>query len=807
MRVSYKWLSQYIDLSDVSPQDLAEKLTRAGVEVEAIESRNDGLERVVVGYIQDCRPHPNADKLSLCQVDLGEPEPVQIVCGAPNVRQGQKVPVAKVGAVLPGNVKIKKAKLRGEVSEGMICSAEELGIDERLVPAEYRGGIMVLPEDSDIGSDALARLDLDDHILELELTPNRSDCLSMIGVAYEVGAILDREVHPPRVRVEENQDNIEDHVQVEINAPDLCGHYVARKVRQVKIGPSPLWLQNRLLSAGIRPINNVVDVTNYVMMEYGQPLHAFDARKVQDGRIIVRRADDGEQVVTLDDKERTLKKEMLVIADPQKVIAVAGVMGAANSEVTPETTEIILESAYFAGESVRLTSKALDLRSEASLRFEKGVDPEGIYAAVDRAATLIAEFSGGEIVRGISEHKVADFPRKDISLNIIHLNEVLGTSLTPQEVTRIFDRLTFDYEYLGHEIRVEIPTRRQDLQIEEDLMEEVARLYGYDHIPTTLPKGVTTPGSRTERQKLRQKVRRYLQGAGLQQVLTYSLTNRKYADWGSLFNEQARPIGLSMPMSAERSHLRTTLVPHLLEVLRYNKNRRMEDAHIFEIGNTYLTGQTRLQELPEEKEVVSGAFTGLWQHHPWQNEQIPVDFYVVKGVIEGLLAKLGIAEVIFETYTREGYHPGRTSLLKIGDDILGLMGQIHPQVQQAFELDAVYVFELDVDVLLNHLPGEITFRSLPKYPSIERDMALIVDRHIPASHLIKTIKEAGAPLLQSVHVFDVYEGEHVPDGKKSIAFSLVYQEPERTLTDEEVSQIQARMIRRLASEWQAELRH
>jgi phenylalanyl-tRNA synthetase beta chain len=806
MLVSYKWLSQYVDLSGVTAHELAEKITRAGVEVDIVHHRNKGIEQVVIGHILDRKQHPNADKLSVCQVDIGEVEPVQIVCGAPNVEKGQKVPVAKVGAVLPDNFKIKKAKLRGEVSQGMICSAQELGIEDRLVATEFKDGIMVLPEQLEVGSSALVHLELDDYILELDLTPNRSDCLSMLGVAYEVGAILGREVQHPSIDINEGVASIKDMVSVKIEAKELCPHYAARMVKGVKIGQSPLWLQNRLISAGIRPINNVVDIANFIMIEYGQPLHTFDAKQVKDGQIIVRQAREGEQVVTLDDKKRTLKEGMLLITDPEKVLAIAGVMGAANSEVTSETTDIIIESAYFAGQSIRSTSKTLGLRSEASLRFEKGVDSERVYAAANRAAALLVEIAGGEVVQGVAEQKVKEFERTEISVNMVHLNNVLGTTLNTSEVTNILDRLAFDYENKGHEILVDIPTRRPDLRIEEDVMEEVARLYGYDLIPTTLPTGVTTPGSRTKRQKLRRIVKAFLQGTGLDQVVTYSLTSKQNAERGNVIQQHVSPIALAMPMSEERSHLRTTIIPNLLEIASYNKNRKHADTHVFEVGHTFLTKEESLRDLPQEKEMIAGVITGVWQTHPWQQVKVPVDFYALKGIVEGLLEKLEIQNISYEADALDGYHPGRTAWIKHEEQLIGFIGQLHPQLQSDFDLDPTYCFELSLDHLLDHLPQEISYVTLPKFPSIQRDLAVVVNREMVAGNLSSTILEVGAPLLKSVHLFDVYEGERIEAGKKSLAFSLTYQDTEKTLTDEDVAQVHDKIVKELEQKWQADLR-
>ena len=806
MRVSFQWLSQYVDLEGVTPQDLAEALTRSGVEVDEVIDLGEEIENVVIGLVRECKPHPAADKLTLCQVDLGDGEPVQIVCGAKNVQAGQKVPVAKIGAKLPGGIKIKKAKLRGEVSHGMICSASELGIDDRLLSEDQKEGILVLPEDAPLGEDAIAYLGLNDSILELDLTPNRSDCLSMIGVAYEVAAILDRELHLPTIDLQESDQEASAEVEVNVEAKEACPYYVARKVKGVRIGPSPIWLQNRLRAVGIRPINNVVDVTNYVMMEYGQPLHAFDAQQVKDGRIIVRLARQGEKVVTLDDQERTLDESMLTISDPEKVIAVAGVMGAANSEVTSSTRDIILEAAYFDPSRTRRTAVTLDLRSEASLRFEKGVDPERVEEACSRAAQLIAQLAGGTVLKGAAVNKSSAFTRRNILLSINKLNSVLGTQLEANEVEQLFRRLRFQWENVGQKWQVTVPTRRPDLAIEEDLIEEVARLYGYDRIPTTLPQGITTPGSFTPKQRLKRRIKTFLQGAGLDQVVTYSLVDEEESRWGSWFKEQVEPIRLAMPMSKERSFLRTTLIPSLLEVAHYNKNRQQEDIHIFEMGRIYLSQEKELHQLPEEKEVVAGLISGMWQKHDWQQVNEPADFYVVKGLVEGLLHYLGIGPVQFKKIIREHYHPGRTAEVLINGQRLGFIGQLHPLVQKDWELKEVYLFELDLDGLYDHLPAQVTYEPLPKYPGVEQDLAIVVDQEVEAEAVLETIKEAGQPLLKQIALFDVYTGEGIAPGKKSLAFSLLFRHEERTLTDDEVREVRQHILDRLAQKWGAVLR-
>ncbi|MDF2671723.1 MAG: subunit beta of phenylalanyl-tRNA synthetase, partial [Paenibacillus sp.] len=527
MKVSYKWLSEYVDLQGYTAAELAEKLTRSGIEVDVVENRNKGVDGVVAGYVKSREKHPDADKLSVCIVDAGQEQDLQIVCGAPNVAAGQMVPVAVVGATLPGDFKIKKAKLRGVESMGMICSAKELGLNDKLLPKEIQEGILVLPEDTKIGASILEVLAIDDEVLELDLTPNRSDCLSMLGAAYEIAAILGRDVVLPdgEQGLHPSDTKAADHVNVRITASEQCSHYAARRIEGVHIGTSPLWLQNRLMAAGVRPINNIVDITNYVMLEYGQPLHAFDADKLTNGQIDVRLAHEGERLVTLDDAERELAPHNLLITDGVKPVAIAGVMGGANSEVTPQTTTLVLESARFAGGSVRKTSRQLGLRSEASVRFEKEVNPEAVIPALNRAASLIVRYASGHVNEGIVEARTIESQPLAIELPLAKINSYLGTELAQLEVKVIFNRLHFAYEEVAEEtLLVHVPSRRGDITRDVDLIEEVARLYGYDNIPTSLIQGVTTPGALTREQQIRRTLRSLLTGSGLHEVSTYSFT-------------------------------------------------------------------------------------------------------------------------------------------------------------------------------------------------------------------------------------------------------------------------------------------
>jgi phenylalanyl-tRNA synthetase beta chain len=806
MKVSYQWLSEYVDLSDMTPQELAEKLTRSGIEVESVESRNAGVSNVVVGYVKERSKHPDADRLSVCFVDVGQGEDLQIVCGAANVAQGQKVPVALIGAKLPGGLTIKKSKLRGVESQGMICSAKELGLNEKLLAKDQQEGIMVLPEDAEVGMDAVAYLGLDDYVLELGLTPNRSDCLSMIGVAYEVAAILGREVVLPEIRVVENGGD--NPVTVRIEAEDHCYRYVGRHFTGAKIGSSPQWLKNRLMAAGVRPINNVVDVTNYVMLEYGQPLHAFDASKVKDRAIVVRLANPGEKLVTLDDQERELDEQTLLIADPEKGLAIAGVMGGANSEITSETSEIILEAAWFTPQSIRRTSRMLGMRTEGCVRWEKGVDLARVQEAGERAAALIQQLSGAAVSKGVAHAEVRQAKPAVVTISLEKINRHLGTSLTAADVSPLFDRLQFPYELNGETWTVTVPTRRGDITLPEDLVEEVARLYGYDNIPTTLPSGAATQGKLTREQQVRRSSRHHLIGAGLHEAISYALQHpNRVADVAGLHREAVKPIALAMPISEEHSVLRTSLVPGLLETLAYNKNRQNHDVAVFELGHVFLSTEAKLSKLPEERLYVAAALTGQWLPQNWTGARQTVDFYLLKGLVESLLTRLGIAGAVYKPAADlAGMHPGRTAEVWVGERRLGYLGQVHPATEKAYDLSETYVFQLDVAELTAAASEKGHYNPLPKFPAITRDLALVVDRTVPAAALEAAIRQAAGELLESLTLFDVYTGERIAADKKSVAFSLVFRHPERTLQDEEVQQLTASIMEALKQQTGAELR-
>lgn len=815
MKVSYQWLSQYVDVSGYTANELAEKLTRSGIEVDIVENRNKGVTGVVVGYVKSREKHPDADKLSVCKVDVGQAEELQIVCGAKNVDAGQKVPVAIVGAKLPDGLVIKRAKLRGVESQGMICSAKELGLNDKLLPKEIQEGILVLPADTPIGADILEVLAINDEVMDLDLTPNRSDALSMLGAAYEIGAILGRDVKTPDsasgLQDTESPVTASDRISVEITAKDACSHYAARLIEGVKIGPSPLWLQNRLMAAGIRPISNIVDVTNYVMLEYGQPLHAFDADHLANGHIDVRFAREGEKLVTLDDVERTLEPHMLLITDGTKPVGLAGVMGGANSEVSEGTTCILLESAKFDGGTIRKTSRQLGLRSEASLRFEKEVNPEAVIPALNRAAALMAELAGGQVASGIVEAVAREHRPVQIEITLGRINSYLGTSLTMDEVTSIFRRLNFTFEPLEQDgLLVHVPSRRGDITRTVDLIEEVARLHGYDNIPTTLMNTETTPGALTKEQAIRRTVRRLMTGSGLHEAITYSFTHpEQIASFAGAYRD-AQPVALAMPMSEERSVLRTSLVPHLIDAALYNRNRNIDDVALFEIGRVFLSSESSLSKLPEEKLLLSALMTGKRSELHWTGKPGNVDFFDLKGVFERVVSYLGIEGIRYVAAKPEGFHPGRTASIEVEEDgvcrVIGTIGQLHPALQQAKDLADTYVLEVELETLAKLAGERFTYRQLPRFPAITRDMALVVDRAVAVGDLIATAQATAGDWLESIQVFDIYTGDRIDSSKKSVAISLVYRTPERTLTDEEVSELHVRVVAALEASYGAELR-
>ncbi|MFC4556628.1 phenylalanine--tRNA ligase subunit beta [Virgibacillus kekensis] len=807
MLVSLNWLKNYVDLGMISPEELAEKITKTGIEVDSIEYIAQESKGVVVGYVESCDKHPNADKLNLCQVDVGS-EKLQIICGAPNIQQGQKVAVATPGAVLPGNFKIKKVKLRGVESNGMICSLQELGIEEKYVPKDIAEGIFVFPEEITVGEAVEPLLNLNDAVLEFDLTPNRADCLSMLGVAYEVAAILGQEVKLPDENVELSNEKASDYVSVEVKDSELNPYYGAFLVKDIEVKPSPLWMRNALIAGGIRPINNVVDITNYVLLEYGQPLHAFDYNLLGSREIVVRQAKKDENIETLDDVERVLSSDHLVITDGEAPIAIAGVMGGASTEVNEETNTILLEAAYFSPTSVRKTVKDTGLRSESSTRFEKGIDPNRVYRAGMRACHLLEKYAGATVLAEPVIVDELDKSEKVVAIDTNEINKRLGTNISTDDISIILDKLNFNYEQDNNGFTVKVPTRRGDITIFEDMLEEVARIYGYDNLPFTLPQGSSQAGGLTERQQLKREVKNYLQGVGLMETITYSLTSDDHVNklvGPSVQQKNPTPVQLAMPMSEDHKYLRLSMLPGLLESLSYNRARNQSDLAYFELGSIFVSTETEVTRQPEENLRIAGALTGSWITHPWQQEKKQVDFYLAKGIVEGLFDFLDI-QVSFKQSKLQDMHPGRCATILLDDHEIGFIGQVHPTLEKAMDLKETYVFDVDMDEVLAAYSNKPAYNPIPKYPSVSRDIAFIVDESIHAGEIKAEIESVGASIVKNVQIFDVYKGEHLPEGKKSIAYSLLYQDPEKTLKDDEVEQSYEKIVETVNTKFNAYVR-
>lgn len=786
MLISNEWLKEYVTIDD-SVSDLAERITRTGIEVDDLIDYTKDIKNLVVGFVKSKEKHPDADKLNVCQVDIGEDEPVQIVCGAPNVDAGQYVIVAKVGGRLPGGIKIKRAKLRGERSEGMICSLQEIGISSNYIPKSFESGIYVFSEAQVPGTDALQALYLDDQVMEFDLTPNRADALSMIGTAYEVAALYNTKMTKPDTTSNELELSANNELTVTIENEDKVPYYSARVVHDVTIEPSPIWMQARLIKAGIRPINNVVDISNYVLLEYGQPLHMFDQDAIGSQQIVVRQANEGEKMTTLDGTERELLTSDIVITNGQTPIALAGVMGGDFSEVKEQTSNIVIEGAIFDPVSIRHTSRRLNLRSESSSRFEKGIATEFVDEAVDRACYLLQTYANGKVLKDrVSSGELGAFITP-IDITADKINRTIGFDLSQNDIVTIFNQLGFDTEINDDVITVQVPSRRKDITIKEDLIEEVARIYGYDDIPSTLPVfEKVTSGQLTDRQYKTRMVKEVLEGAGLDQAITYSLVSKEDATAFSM--QQRQTIDLLMPMSEAHASLRQSLLPHLIEAASYNVARKNKDVKLFEIGNVFFANGEG--ELPDQVEYLSGILTGDYVVNQWQGKKETVDFYLAKGIVDRVSEKLNL-EFSYRRADIDGLHPGRTAEILLENKVVGFIGELHPTLAADNDLKRTYVFELNFDALMAVSVGYINYQPIPRFPGMSRDIALEVDQNIPAADLLSTIHAHGGNILKDTLVFDVYQGEHLEKGKKSIAIRLNYLDTEETLTDERVSKVQA----------------
>ncbi|HDD0308797.1 TPA: phenylalanine--tRNA ligase subunit beta [Staphylococcus aureus] len=786
MLISNEWLKEYVTIDD-SVSNLAERITRTGIEVDDLIDYTKDIKNLVVGFVKSKEKHPDADKLNVCQVDIGEDEPVQIVCGAPNVDAGQYVIVAKVGGRLPGGIKIKRAKLRGERSEGMICSLQEIGISSNYIPKSFESGIYVFSESQVPGTDALQALYLDDQVMEFDLTPNRADALSMIGTAYEVAALYNTKMTKPETTSNELELSANDELTVTIENEDKVPYYSARVVHDVTIEPSPIWMQARLIKAGIHPINNVVDISNYVLLEYGQPLHMFDQDAIGSQQVVVRQANEGEKMTTLDDTERELLTSDIVITNGQTPIALAGVMGGDFSEVKEHTSNIVIEGAIFDSVFIRHTSRRLNLRSESSSRFEKGIATEFVDEAVDRACYLLQTYANGKVLKDrVSSGELGAFITP-IDITADKINRTIGFDLSQNDIVTIFNQLGFDTEINDDVITVQVPSRRKDITIKEDLIEEVARIYGYDDIPSTLPVfEKVTSGQLTDRQYKTRMVKEVLEGAGLDQAITYSLVSKE--DATAFAMQQRQTIDLLMPMSEAHASLRQSLLPHLIEAASYNVARKNKDVKLFEIGNVFFANGEG--ELPDQVEYLSGILTGDYVVNQWQGKKETVDFYLAKGVVDRVAEKLNL-EFSYRRADIDGLHPGRTAEILLENKVVGFIGELHPTLAADNDLKRTYVFELNFDALMAVSVGYINYQPIPRFPGMSRDIALEVNQNIPAADLLSTIHAHGGNILKDTLVFDVYQGEHLEKGKKSIAIRLNYLDTEETLTDERVSKVQA----------------
>ena len=818
MKLSTNFLKDYVDI-DVDVKTLAEDMTRVGNEYDEAGKLLNAT-KLVIGEVKECKQHPDSDHLHVCKVDIGT-EVLNIVCGAANVREGLKVIVALDGAVLPGvTVKstgeiekedkervIKRGMIRGQESNGMLCSMLELGLEHKFADEVDKAGIHELPQDAPVGEDPIKYLGLDDAVIDFDLTANRGDLLSILGMAYEVGAIYDKKVKEIDLKHKENSENINDNFRVEVNTEN-CSIFLARKVKNIKIHESPAFIKNRLIASGIRPINNVVDISNYVMLETGQPLHFYDADTLQDV-IEVRMAKSGEKLTTLDGKERTLSEEDIVISDGKKAIGLAGVMGGYDTEITDKTKNVLIEAAIFDGVKIRKTSKEI-LRSEASSRFEKGLDPNRTYMAIERACKLLEEYAEGEVVGGVCKFDKSDLSNREIEIAFKNINDVLGMEISKKDVLDVFRRLAFEVIINGkksefketekdleniEKIIVSVPRRRGDISIKEDLIEEVGRIYGVDNIVGKLPEMPMKAGSYD---KVMRGIRNKMVDLGLNETLSYILVNDKEAKYFT--KDDTELVSLLDPMTEERNTLRHSILPSLLKIYEYNKARNNKDVSIFEIGKAFY----KKQEEYGENNKIAALMAG--DYYLGVDNKKQVDFYVIKGIVEELLDYLGYGNrysfIVKEEVLPAEVHPGQSALISVNNDNVGLIGRVHPNLVK----DEAYVFEIDLDKLLSKKVGKMKYKEISKFPSIKKDLAVVVDRDVTSEEIATLIKKAGGSSLSKIEVFDVYNGKGIEENKKSIAYSLTFEKMDRTLTDEEINASLDKIIEMLSKKLNAELR-
>jgi len=807
MLVPLEWMKEYIDL-DVDVDEFCEKMIMLGLNVESVDKFGKDMENIIIGRIVKIEKHKNADKLLVCMTDIGEDGPVQIVTGAPNVFEGAIVAVAVHGSRIPGPLHgkpkqeggavITKGGIRGIESAGMLCSASELGFSDKVIPIAHREGIWVLNGDLSPGQDIVEALGLVGAAVDFEITPNRPDCLSVTGVAREAGAAFKKKINYPDAVCSGEVENAADYISVEIKKPELCKRYVARVVKDIKIGESPWWLQKRLMLAGMRPINNIVDITNYVMLEYGEPIHAFDIRQIKGGRIVVDTAAEGELFTTLDGKERLLTNDMLLIKDAEKGIAIAGVMGGLNSEIEHDTETIVIEAANFNCDSVRVTSKKTGLRTEASIRFSKGID-EGLCAtAADRVCKLIQLVGAGRVIKGAVDVYPVRAGDHTIDVRPDRVACILGTDITRKEITDILTSLEIKVSDGGGVLKVTPPAIRRDLTEEIDIVEEVARVYGYDRLPATIPKG-NCEGRKSRERILVDRAKDVMCALGANEIQTYSFVSPRGVDLIGL-PEDIRErdfVKIINPLGEENSVMRTLLIPNMLEVLGRNFSRGIQKVRAFELGNTFTDSMTNADGLPDERDSMAIAVYGPGE-----------SFFTLKGMIAELLANLGIRAPIFSAESEYGlYHPGRCARIMFGEAEIGIMGEVHPDISDKYGIGTrCCCAELMFDKLIKHANLEKMYKTLPRYPSTSRDIALVVDEDMQTGFIKEIIEGEGGGILENAELFDVYRGKQIEDGKKSVAFALTYRAGDRTLTDDEVSIVHGRIIKMLADKTKAVLR-
>lgn len=784
MDLSMKWLHDFVDCEHTG-RDYAEALTMSGSKVEKWTNEADGISNIVVGKVLKIDRHPDADKLVVCSIDVGREEKLQIVTGATNLTEGDIVPVCLDGAILPDGKKIKKGKLRGVLSEGMLCSLGELGLTAHDFPNAIEDGIFVLDSECDqtLGTDICTAIGLNDTTVEFEITSNRPDCLSVIGLARETAVTYDLPLHIPTPTYTDCGSDVHDYLAVENQAPELCSRYMARVVKDVHIAPSPRWMRERLRASGVRPINNIVDITNYVMLEYGQPMHAFDHKYIKDGKIIVRRAASGETITTLDGEERRLTDKMLVIADSEKPSAVAGVMGGEYSGINDDTAVMVFESACFNGASVRTTARDIGLRTDSSARFEKGLDPENCAGALDRACQLVEQLGAGKVVGGTIDLRGDMHTPAPIPFRPDWINSFLGTDIAQARMIQILT----DLECTVENGKVTPPSFRADLEQEADIAEEIARIYGYNNIPTTKIRG-SAQGKLTDEQKFERTVSDTLLALGFNQILTYSFISPKYYDKICMPQDSPlrRSVTITNPLGEDTSIMRTTALPSMLEILSANYANRNLSVKLSELATEYLPNGD--DELPEEKKkIILGAYG--------EN----TDFYALKGAVEALLARCEVQSYdIRPAADRPEYHPGRCAVLSIGDEELAVFGQLHPAVQENYGMDTpVFAASIDLAVMFKNRADEQPYRPLPKYPAVTRDLAVLCDISLPVIELQKAIEAGAGKLLEAVELFDVYQGAQIPAGKKSVAYSFTLRSKDSTLTDADITRVTQKVIAKL----------